>query len=346
MGKENFSKIKLLKLWEILSRESDEEHPLTTGELIARLEKCGISCDRRTLYRDIAALCEFGYEVITRRGQHSNSYYVVDRGFDVPELRVLIDAVQAASFVTEKKTAELVDKIAALGGSSRAEILKRNIVEFNTTKHSNEHIYYNINALEDGVLSGRKVSFKYFDLDAKGERRLRKDGGRYLVNPVAMVFASDNYYLICYHDKHKNTANYRIDRMLDVRVTDEPINAAARPVELDVAEHRRQAFYMFGGKSVLVGFDASEELLDTIYDRFGEKLPVSRREDGRVRFSAVVQISDMFYGWCCSFGGKLKVVSPRELMCDLKDYITKLGENYQPVPAAPAVPESGEQKRE
>ena len=206
MGKENFSKIKLLKLWEILSRESDEEHPLTTGELIARLEKCGISCDRRTLYRDIAALCEFGYEVITRRGQHSNSYYVVDRGFDVPELRVLIDAVQAASFVTEKKTAELVDKIAALGGSNRAEILKRNIVEFNTTKHSNEHIYYNINALEDGVLSGRKVSFKYFDLDAKGERRLRKDGGRYLVNPVAMVFASDNYYLICYHDKHKNTA--------------------------------------------------------------------------------------------------------------------------------------------
>lgn len=136
MGKENFSKIKLLKLWEILSRESDEEHPLTTGELIARLEKCGISCDRRTLYRDIAALCEFGYEVITRRGQHSNSYYVVDRGFDVPELRVLIDAVQAASFVTEKKTAELVDKIAALGGSNRAEILKRNIVEFNTTKHS------------------------------------------------------------------------------------------------------------------------------------------------------------------------------------------------------------------
>ena len=329
MGKENFSKIKLLKLWEILSRESDEEHPLTTGELIARLEKCGISCDRRTLYRDIAALCEFGYEVITRRGQHSNSYYVVDRGFDVPELRVLIDAVQAASFVTEKKTAELVDKIAALGGSNRAEILKRNIVEFNTTKHSNEHIYYNINALEDGVLSGRKVSFKYFDLDAKGERRLRKDGGRYLVNPVAMVFASDNYYLVCYHDKHKNTANYRIDRMLDVRVTDEPINAAARPAELDVAEHRRQAFYMFGGKSVRVGFDASEELLDTIYDRFGEKLPVSRREDGRVRFSAVVQISDMFYGWCCSFGDKLKVVSPRELVCALKDYITKLGENYE-----------------
>lgn len=210
MGKENFSKIKLLKIWEILKQESDEDHPLSTGELLARLEKNGVACDRKTLYQDIAALNSFGYEVICKRGQHSNSYYVVDRSFDVPELRVLIDAVQAASFITERKTAELIDKIAALGGSNRAEILKRNIVEFNTTKHSNESIYYSINAIEDGILSERKISFRYFDLDRSGERQLRKDGERYVVNPVAMVFANDNYYLVCYHDKHKNTASYRI----------------------------------------------------------------------------------------------------------------------------------------
>ena len=342
---ENDHQLRLLYLYQILLRHTDVDHPLSTKALLELMEsEHQIKLHRTTIPKYIELLNAGGFEVMELRSREK-MYYLGDRLFELPEVKLLIDAVQAASFVTEKKTAELVDKIAALGGSNRAEILKRNIVEFNTTKHSNEHIYYNINALEDGVLSGRKVSFKYFDLDAKGERRLRKDGGRYLVNPVAMVFASDNYYLVCYHDKHKNTANYRIDRMLDVRVTDEPINAAARPAELDVAEHRRQAFYMFGGKSVLVGFDASEELLDTIYDRFGEKLPVSRREGGRVRFSAVVQISDMFYGWCCSFGDKLKVVSPRELVCALKDYITKLGENYQPVPAAPAVPESGEQKR-
>ena len=271
MGKENFSKIKLLKIWEILKQESDEDHPLSTGELLARLEKNGVACDRKTLYQDIAALNSFGYEVICKRGQHSNSYYVVDRSFDVPELRVLIDAVQAASFITERKTAELIDKIAALGGSNRAEILKRNIVEFNTTKHSNESIYYSINAIEDGILSERKISFRYFDLDRSGERQLRKDGERYVVNPVAMVFANDNYYLVCYHDKHKNTASYRIDRMLDVQVTDEPVNRNARPKSLNVSEHRKQAFSMFGGKSVQVRFEADPDLLDVIYDKFGEK---------------------------------------------------------------------------
>ena len=140
MGKENFSKIKLLRIWEILKQESDEEHPLSTNQIIERLARGGISCDRRTLYQDIAALNSYGYEVICRRGQHSNSYYVEDRSFDVPELRILIDAVQAASFLTEKKTVELVDKIAALGGSNRAEILKRNMVDFNTNKHYNASV--------------------------------------------------------------------------------------------------------------------------------------------------------------------------------------------------------------
>lgn len=328
MGKENFSKIKLLKIWEILKQESDEDHPLSTGELLARLEKNGVVCDRKTLYQDIAALNSFGYEVICKRGQHSNSYYVVDRSFDVPELRVLIDAVQAASFITERKTAELIDKIAALGGSNRAEILKRNIVEFNTTKHSNESIYYSINAIEDGILSERKISFRYFDLDRSGERQLRKDGERYVVNPVAMVFANDNYYLVCYHDKHKNTASYRIDRMLDVRVTEEPINESARPKSLKISEHRKQAFSMFGGETANVRFEADASLLDVIYDKFGEKMVITSRGDNMIEFTATVQLSPVFFGWCCTFGDKLKIVSPKTVVEKMKDQFQVLVNTY------------------
>lgn len=330
MGKENFSKIKLLKIWEILKQESDEDHPLSTGELLARLEKNGVACDRKTLYQDIAALNSFGYEVICKRGQHSNSYYVVDRSFDVPELRVLIDAVQAASFITERKTAELIDKIAALGGSNRAEILKRNIVEFNTTKHSNESIYYSINAIEDGILSERKISFRYFDLDRSGERQLRKDGERYVVNPVAMVFANDNYYLVCYHDKHKNTASYRIDRMLDVQVTDEPVNRNARPKSLNVSEHRKQAFSMFGGKSVQVRFETDPDLLDVIYDKFGEKAVIISCGDDRIQFTATVQLSPVFFGWCCTFGDRLKIISPKEVVEGMKNWVDKIAGVYSP----------------
>ena len=134
MGKQNFSKIKLLKIWEMLKQDTDEQHPLTTNQIIEKLRSVGIECDRKTLYQDIKTLNAYGYEIIQRRGQHNNSYYVVDRNFDVPELRILIDAVQAASFITQKKTAEFIDKISALGGSNRAEILKKNIVEFNTAK--------------------------------------------------------------------------------------------------------------------------------------------------------------------------------------------------------------------
>lgn len=328
MGKENFSKIKLLKIWEILKQESDEDHPLSTGELLARLEKNGVVCDRKTLYQDIAALNSFGYEVICKRGQHSNSYYVVDRSFDVPELRVLIDAVQAASFITERKTAELIAKIAALGGSNRAEIMKRNIVEFNTTKHSNESIYYSINAIEDGILSERKISFRYFDLDRSGERQLRKDGERYVVNPVAMVFANDNYYLVCYHDKHKNTASYRIDRMLDVRVTEEPINESARPKSLKISEHRKQAFSMFGGETANVRFEADASLLDVIYDKFGEKMVITSRGDNMIEFTATVQLSPVFFGWCCTFGDKLKIVSPKTVVEKMKDQFQVLVNTY------------------
>lgn len=125
MGKENFSKIKLLRIWEILKQDSDENNPLTTNRILEKLSESGIICDRRTLYQDISTLNSYGYEVICKKGQHSNGYYVIDRSFDVPELRILIDAVQAASFISPKKTTELTDKIAALGGSYRADILKR-----------------------------------------------------------------------------------------------------------------------------------------------------------------------------------------------------------------------------
>ena len=204
MGKEAFSKIKLLKIWEILKQDSDENNPLTTNQIIDKLAASGIVCDRRTLYQDIAALNSYGYEVVCKKGQHSNCYYVLDRNFDVPELRILIDAVQAASFISPKKTEELTDKIAALGGSYRADILKKNIVEFNTTKHSNEHIYYTVNTIEDAILAEKKIAFQYFDLNERHERVFRKNGEKYKANPVAMIFSS---FLRC---RGSHTDIYRI----------------------------------------------------------------------------------------------------------------------------------------
>ena len=329
MGKENFSKIKLLRIWEILKQDSDENNPLTTNQIIEKLSESGIVCDRRTLYQDISTLNSYGYEVICKKGQHSNGYYVIDRSFDVPELRILIDAVQAASFISPKKTVELTDKIAALGGSYRADILKKNIVEFNTTKHNNEHIYYSVNAIEDAILAGKKISFQYFDLNESHERVFRKDGEKYIVNPVAMVFSNDNYYLICYHDNHDGITTYRIDRMLNVSVSDQEINKAAQPKGLNIAKHRKQSFSMFGGKTETVKFEADKDLLDVIYDKFGEDTQIRSIGNGKISFAADVQVSPVFFGWCCSFGERLKVNSPQNLKEILSEYISTLLETYK-----------------
>lgn len=329
MGKENFSKIKLLRIWEILKQDSDENNPLTTNQILEKLSESGIICDRRTLYQDISTLNSYGYEVICKKGQHSNGYYVIDRSFDVPELRILIDAVQAASFISPKKTAELTDKIAALGGSYRADILKKNIVEFNTTKHNNEHIYYSVNAIEDAILAEKKISFQYFDLNESHERVFRKNGEKYLVNPVAMVFSNDNYYLICYHDNHDGITTYRIDRMLNVSVSDQEINKTAQPKGLSVAKHRKQSFSMFSGKTETVKFEADKNLLDVIYDKFGEDTQIRSLGNGKISFTADVQVSPVFFGWCCMLGDKLRVAQPESILLAFKQHLAKISLFYQ-----------------
>ena len=196
MAQDNYRKIKLLKLLELLRLDTDEQHPMTTNQICARLDAMDIICDRRTLSKDIALLNEQGYEVMDTYVGHEKGYYVEDRNFSIPELKILMDAVQAASFITEKKTAELVEKIAALGGSHRAEILKSNIVNFKTAKHSNEHIFYNVDALEQAIDRQKKILFRYFDLNEYGEKVYRREGHRYVVEPIALVFNEDNYYML------------------------------------------------------------------------------------------------------------------------------------------------------
>ena len=263
MEKENVKRVRLLRIWEILKQESDEEHPMSSLVLLSKLKEGGIECDRRTLYSDIKVLNDFGYEILCNRST-TNEYYVVDREFDIPEIHILMDAVQAASFITEKKTEELVDKIAHLAGSQRAEVLKQNIVKFNSTKGTNEHIYYSVSEIATAINNHKKVTFVYFDYDEKHKKVYRKEGLKYLVNPVATVFAEDKYYLVCYDDKHGNLASYRVDRMESVSATEEDITETEVSKKFDVSRHKTQAFGMFAGETETVRFEADKSILEKI----------------------------------------------------------------------------------
>lgn len=310
MGDDNFQKIKLLKLMELLRQETDERHPMRASEICGRLTAMSISCSRRTLTRDIDMLNEQGFEVMSVMTGHEKSYYIDDRRFSVAELKILIDAVQAAGFVTEKKTAQLVEKIAALGGSHCSDILKSNMVCFNTRKHSNESIYYNVDRLESAIEKQKKVVFRYFDLGADGQKLYRRDGHHYVVEPIALVFNEDNYYLISYSARHGSAANYRVDRMDGVELLDEEICADALALRQGVAGYTEQAIKMYGGQLEKLTVRFGEKLIGAVYDRFGEGTKISRIGDGECIATISVQLSPTFWGWIFQFGKQMRIVSP------------------------------------
>ena len=334
MTSENSRKIKLLKLWELLKSETDENHPMDTVEIIARLAKEGIEVDRKILYTDIETLNNYGYEVLKDRGRR-NRYYVMDRGFDVPEVRILMDAVQAAGFVTEKKTEELLHKVAKLAGSKKGEVLKENIAKFSTVKSINESIYYSIDKIISAVEDGCKIGFNYFDYDLRRGKSFRKSKEEplkdkwYVVNPVATVFDDDQYYLICYDDKHEGLANYRVDRMDRVQILEEKITPNPDIENIDLAERQRQMFGMFSGEIKTVTFEADRCLIDVIFDKFGNRVEIFRTDKEKIHCKVEVQAGPMFIAWCCSFDNRLRVTTPPSVVKMVKDHLTKTLEQYK-----------------
>ncbi len=326
MAQDNCQKIKLLKLYELLRQETDEQNPMNTNVIIDRLGQMGISCERRTLAKDISTLNEFGYEVMTRRNKDGKAYYIEDRSFSVPELKILIDAVQASRFITDKKTSALIDKIADLGGSHRANILKGNMVCFNTCKHSNEAIFYSIGYLEEALLQQKKVIFKYYDLNENGEKVYRRNGHHYVVEPVGLIFNEDNYYLMIYSEKHDGTANYRVDRMDSVEIIDEDISEKALQLRDCVDCFTEQAFKMYGGEPVEITIQFDDKLIGVMFDKFGEDTRMKRVDENTCEVSVMVQISPTFWGWLFQFGKQMLIVSPDEVIDEYRNRAAMLSE--------------------
>ncbi|MBO5312667.1 MAG: WYL domain-containing protein [Clostridia bacterium] len=331
MNLESSRKIKLLKMWEILKSETDEEHPIETNALIARLEAEGIEVDRKILYTDIEILNQYGFEVLKERGR-SNRYYVEDRSFDTAEVRILMDAVQASSFITEKKTEELLSKIAVLAGSKRGKLLKEKITKYSTVKGTNESIYYSVDTIVRSIKDGKKISFFYFNYNAQRERVYRLDkedctkNRRYVVNPVATFIDNDQYYLICYDDNHEGKlANYRIDRMDKVTLLEDDITPNK---EIDIAKYKRQQVGMFTGDTKRVTFDVDDRIIDVVLDKFGSRVKMREIENGKIRCTIEIQESPVFIAWCTAFGNRLRVVSPDDTIEKIKAHLKETAELY------------------
>lgn len=318
MGAVNPQKIKLLKLYEILRQHTDEDRPLSTNQLCAMLEAEGITCDRRTLAEDIDILNANGFEVLRRRTRYAMFFYIVDRRFDLAEVKILIDAIQAASFITKQKTVELTDKVASLAGSYKAAALTGNLVTFNTRKHTNEAIYYTVDTLERALQQKQKASFQYFDLDENGNRVLRKKSERYIVNPVGLVYHEDNYYLVTYHEIHEATVNYRVDRMANVQIEEQPVAEQALVLSAELGTYTERVFKMFNGPRAKVELQFDRKLIDAVYDKFGEDVEIIACKRGLCTATVEVLVSPVFFGWCFQFGKSMRILSPNSVAAEMK----------------------------
>lgn len=327
MAHDSEQKIKLLILYDILCRLTDETHALNADELIDELATYNIKASRRVLPADIALLNQYGYEVMSYKKKFYY-YYVVNRHFDSAEISMLADVVKASKLSSGQKVS-LINKLSKMVGDYQAEkSLSKHIINCDTPKRTNSHIIYSIDAIDRALSERKKVSFLYYSLDAKKNKVYRKDGKRYFVNPLVMVWNKDNYYLISYYDNHEGTVTYRIDRMESVQVEETDLVEKAEFANFDIENYRSQVFSMFGGELRHVDLQFVPEMLGDIYDKFGEDVKVQENAEGMYIVRVPIQISPNFFSWVVGSRGKVRILRPCEVCDQFDEFVQQIKEEY------------------
>lgn len=324
MPSSSSQKMKLLYLMRIFMERTDADHVVSIQELIAALEEYGISAERKSIYSDIELLRKFGLDIEMQRSK-TVGYYLDAREFELPELKLLVDAVQSSRFITAKKSNELIQKLAALTSKPQASQLCRQVYGTSQRKTINENIYYNIDAIHTAIQLGRMIRFQYFDYNAYKERIYRKEGDFYCQSPMALCWEDDKYYLICYSTKYDNFANYRVDRMNHVTVCEE---TAQKPQEFDVAAYTKQMFGMHSGELVTATLRFEQSLANSVMDRFGPDVPFCKKGDF-IEICVEVSSSPVFLSWMFQFGDKAEIVAPKILIASMKDLLQQHTEKYK-----------------
>lgn len=328
------SKTKLLYLAKILQEQSDEDHPMTVQQLIAALEHYSIKVERKTIYDDIEALQQFGYEIIVEKGKN-NAYYMGERSFQLPELKLLVDSVQASRFITEKKSRELIHKISSFASRHQANQLQRQVLGQGQSKTLNEGIYYNVDAIHTAIMGNKSIRFRYFTwaispLSSKlFTQQWRKNGGFYQVSPWSMLWDDENYYLVAYDAIAKKIKHYRVDKMARIEITQHPREGAAAFQQLDIAGYTKRTFGMFGGEESLVKLRFANRLIGVVVDRFGVDSMVQLSGDSHFTITIPAVISPQFLSWLLGFGAEVEVLAPSALIAQLKQHLEEIGQLYQ-----------------
>ncbi len=317
MAKSSNQKLKLLHLLKIFMEETDENNSLTMSEIISRLEKIGISAERKSLYDDFEQLNIFGLDICKTSGKIPG-YYNLGTTFELPELKLLIDAVQSSKFVTEKKSLELISKIEKLTSVHNAGKLRRQVYIANRVKTRNEKVFYNVDKIYDAIGDNKKISFKYFDYAIEKEKVYRKDGKEYEESPVTLMWDDENYYLVAYNSKHSSYVHYRVDRMENISILN--VERTLPDAPFDTAFYAKKIFSMFSGEETHVTMRFENSLINVVFDRFGMDITPFKDDENHFIIKTGVSVSQQFFGWISSLGARAEIVAPQ----NVKDAFVKM----------------------
>jgi len=329
MSRSANQKLKLLYIAEYLLSHSDEDHPVSTPDLIAHLDAQGITAERKSIYTDIAALQDFGLDIERWGNGRSSGWYAASRKFELPELKLLVDSVQSANFISRRKTDALIHKIESLAGIHQAKSLQRQVITAKRIKTMNESVFYNIDAIHDGISADRQLRYRYFDYAADKSKQFRRDGAFYRVSPFALIWDNENYYLLAYDPDAAQLRHYRVDRMESISVIDVPREGHALFQQVDMAVYTRQVFDMFSGQPTEVKLRFHNSLAGAVLDHFGQEVFLIPDGSDHFTLRTRVAVSPRFFAWLCAFGTKARLLEPAGVVQQLQAHLSDLSRMYE-----------------
>lgn len=328
MAKGNNQKLKLLYLAQILMEETDDEHGISMPTIIAHLNELGIAADRKTIYSDIEELRKFGLDIIGEQRDKSFLYHVASRDFELAELKLLVDSVQAAKFITEKKSQMLIKKLEHLASTHEAKQLQRQVLISGRVKTMNESIYYNVDKIHTAINANSQIRFQYFQWNVDKEQELRHDGKWYNVSPWYLIWDDEYYYLVAFDGDSGILKHYRLDKMLRITLTNKKREGKETLSSRDVAAYSKSLFGMFGGDKVAVTLEAENEFVGILLDRFGKEILIRKTDDEHFQTTVEVVPSKLFLSWIMSFGNSIRIIAPESVLVSMRQLLSTLQETY------------------
>ena len=302
---------------------------MSTPDIIKYLENQGIHAERKSIYNDMECLADFGYDVVQVQSRLGGGYYLGSREFELPELKLLVDAIQSSKFITEKKSNALIKKLETLVSKYDAQKLQRQVFVSGRIKTMNESIYYTVDAIHKAISENKKIKFQYYQWNVKKEMELRHNGVWYHISPWGLSWDDENYYLVGYDSDAEQIKHYRVDKMLHIKLSNESRDGKEHFKKLDMADYAKKSFGMFGGKEQTVKLLVKNSLAGVIIDRFGKNVMLIPTDDEHFTVNVDVHVSRQFLGWVFSLGEDIKIVGPDEVVDEMKKEINRIINQYK-----------------